>query len=53
MSFVAAMFILVTILAYFVAIAGFVYFLSMLYTVVISTALVLKASAITLIKILF
>ena len=53
MSFVAAMFILVTILAYFVAIAGFVYFLSMLYTATISAALVLKASTITLLKILF
>ena len=53
MSFVAAMFILVTILAYFVAIAGFVYFLSMLYTAAISAALVLRASTITILKILF
>ena len=53
MSFVAAMFILVTILAYFVAIASFVYFLSMLYTATISTALVLKASTVALLRILF
>ena len=53
MSFVAGMFIVVTILAYFVAIASFVYFLSMLYTATVNTALVLKASSIILLKILF
>ena len=53
MSVVATLFIIVTILAYFVAIAGFISLLSMLYTAAIATALVLKTSAISLVQLLF
>ena len=53
MSVVATLFIIVTILAYFIAIAGFIYLLSMLYTAAITTALVLKTSAFSLVQLLF
>ena len=53
MSVVATLFIVTTILAYFILIAGFIYFLSMLYTGSVGVAMILKASVVSLVQLLF